>query len=349
MESWQENFFNRVEGVIWSQWVALGTYMTGQPCRKSVVDPEALITATCSLGRGNSRIFDEAMDWTALNHEILKPSRLKYIAKEYGNETTRVIGAFAEYVSKVTGKEVLRGVKEEAGKSLSGNEREELFWIQKGMFSNREEKADPLFLNWGFLRGKPRIREHSGRPDLDNPANVMIRTRKQYGIGAKADAITFLLTDKGGSSRGIAGKIKYNQSSVYRALENLVDAGVVRKYDQAGWGYYWIDRQEIAKTLDLRNSRPVFFVWADIFRAFYMVMRDFVINGSTDGGSLMDIERARDLTVQIAPLLRNAGEPLTRIDIPDIRKRGGTQNIEDLRDFLSRVTSTIEAFAVENE
>jgi hypothetical protein len=323
--------------------------MTGQPCRKSVVDPEALIAATCSLGRGNSRIFDEAMDWTALNHEILKPSRLKYIAKEYGNETTRVIGAFAEYVSKVTGKEVLRGVKEEAGKSLSGNEREELFWIQKGMFSNREEKADPLFLNWGFLRGKPRIREHSGRPDLDNPANVMIRVRKQYGAGAKADAVTFLLTNKGGSSRGIAGKIKYNQSSVYRALENLVDAGVVRKYDQAGWGFYWIDRQEVARTLDLGNRRPVFFVWADIFRAFYMVMSDFVINGSTDGGSLMDIERARDLTVRIAPFLRNAGEPLTRVDIPDIKKRGGTQSIEDLRDFLSKVVNTIEALVVENE
>jgi hypothetical protein len=38
-----------------------------------VIDPEALLVGACALGRMDARIFDEAMDWTMLNHELLKP------------------------------------------------------------------------------------------------------------------------------------------------------------------------------------------------------------------------------------------------------------------------------------
>lgn len=344
MMRWQESFFDRVDGIMWPQWIALGAALAGKPCRQSIVDPEALVVASCSLGRNNPRLFDESLDWTIANHKLLKTSRLRFITSEYDAETRRTLAAFADYVSGDVGTEVMGKLQEEA--QTEGEVRTVPFWLHDKQADPQTVGADETFLRWGFVRGTPRIRKHSGRPDLENPVNLMLRLRENYGKGARADCVTYLLTDKQGSSNAIASKIKYKQPSVYRALEQLVSAGVVGKYGQAGWGDYWIDAPEIATVLGLKGKRPIFLVWPDIFRAFYLVMRDFVENGSIDGRSLRGIERARELTVSVVPLLRNAGEPLARMWVPDIRKSGGERNVDELREFLLTTLKIVEGFVI---
>ncbi len=347
MMSWQESFFDRVDGIMWPQWIALGAALAGKPCRQAIVDPEALLVASCSLGRYNPRLFDESLDWTITNQNLLKTSRLRFIASEYDTETRRTLAAFADYVSEESGTGVIGKLRED---TLIEEEIGTVpLWLHEKMLDPSTEGADKTFLRWGFVRGTPRIRKHSGRPDFENPANLMLRLRKKYGKGARADCITYLSTGKRGSSNAIASTIKYKQPSVYRALEQLVSAGVVRKYGQAGWNDYWIDVSEVAAETGLRGKRPVFLVWPDIFRAFYLVMRDFVENGSIDGSSLKGIERARELTVSIVPLLRNAGEPLAHMWVPDIRKSGGERNVVELREFLLKALKEIEVFVMDEQ
>jgi len=308
-----------------------------------IVDPEALLVATCAFGRLDARILDEAMDWTIANHALLKPWRLKRISRAFGPATRRILGAVLEFTADDTGKDLFPGVIKEAREGLGGMESEELFRREKGRYAGGRRQPDEIFLSWKLLRGSPRIRRHSDRPDLGNPANLMLRLRDYYGAGARADVMTYLLTNEGGSSHGIAVKIKYRQGSVYGVLEDLVDAGIGHKRGGRGHAYYWIEREKMAASLGLGRKLPAYFVWGDVFRAFDMVISDWWENREAYENEFLSAERMRDLMVEIVPLLRNAGEPLSRLPAPDARMLKGAEHVEALMAFLDRVMDVLKS------
>ncbi len=338
MENWQVGLEKRFIEILWSQWAAVGAYVAVEPCIKSIVDPEALLVATCSFGRQDARMFDEAMDWTVSNHALLKPWRLKRISRAFGPETQRTLGAVLEFAADDTGKDIFPGVIKEARKALAGMDTEEFFRREKGSFVHGRKQPDELFLKWQLLRGSPRIRRHSGKPDLANPANLMLRLRDYYGPGARADVMTYLLTNEGGSSNGIATRIKYQQGNVYGVLEDLVGAGIAYKKGGRGYAYYWIDRENVATSLGLRKRRPAFFAWGDVYLAFHLVVSDWRTHRAEYMNGFLSAERMRDLAVEVVPTLRKAGEPLSRVPFPDPGKLKGAQHEEVLMDFMEQAT-----------
>jgi hypothetical protein len=346
MENWQESLSEKINEIIWSQWSALGAYVAAEPCRGSVIDPEALVVGTCAFGREDARIFDEAMDWTLVNHGLLKAWRLKRISRAFEADTRRALGAVLDYVAGDTGKDIFPGVRKEARNALRGSEAEELFRREKGRYNDGHKQADVVFLEWKLLRGSPRIRRHSGKPDLGNPANLMLRLRDYYGAGARADVMTWLLTNEGGSSNGIASRIKYRQGSVYGVLEDLVSAGIAHKEGGRGNAYYWIDREKVAASLGLGKKRPAFFIWGDVLRAFDMVMSDRWTRQETYENVFLAAERMRDLAVEVIPMLRRAGQPLSRIPFPDPARLKGAEHTEALIAFLDQAAAILERYTI---
>ncbi len=344
MEDWLESLQQTIDGIVWSQWAALGAYVAVEPCRGSVIDPEALLVGTCAFGREDARIFDEAMDWTVMNHGLLKPWRLKRISRIFGPETQRTLGAFLDYVAGKVGKDLFPGVRKEMSKGLDGLETEGLFWHEKGLHALHQITPDETFLKWRLLRGAPRLRNHSQKPDLGNPANLMLRLREYYGAGARADVMTYLLTNKGGSSNGIASKISYQQRLVYGVLEDLVNAGIAHKKGGHGHAYYWIDQEKVAASLGLARKRPAYFVWGDIFRAFDKVISDRRRHQAEYANGFLAAERMRDLAVDVVPLLRKAGEPLSRIPFPGPGNLKGAQHEEALVAFLDSVVEVLQGY-----
>ncbi len=344
MENWLESLKKVLNGIIWSQWAALGAYVAAEPCRGSVIDPEALLVGTCAFGREDARIFDEAIDWTVVNHDLFKPWRLKRISRAFGPDTQRTLGALLDYVAGEVGKDLFPGVRKEASYSLDEVETEELFRHEKGRYDLQRKEPDEIFLKWKLLRGTPRIRNHSQKPDSGNPANLMLRLRDYYGAGARADVMTFLLTNKGGSSNGIASQIRYQQRRVYGVLEDLVGAGVAHKKGGHGSAYYWIDQEKVATSLGLGRRRPVFFVWGDIFCAFDMVISDRRRHQAEYANEFLAAERMRDLAVDVIPRLRNAGEPLSRTPAPDAGRLKGAEHKDALVAFLDNVANVLRIY-----
>ncbi len=336
MESWQSALAETVTHILWGQWAALGAYLEAEPVRKSVIDPEALLVATCAFGRGDARLFDEAIDWTIANHELLKPWRLKRISRCFGPEVQRTLGAVLDFAAESTGRDLFPGVRAEAAQALAVTETEELFLRERGRYAkaSKNRQPDPVFLRWKLLRGKPRIRHHSGTPDLTNPANLMLRLRDYYGAEARADVMTYLLTEPGGSSCGIASKIKYQQGRVYDVLESLVSAGVAQKRGGRGQAYYWIDQKKVAASLGLNGKRPAFIAWGDVFCAFYTVLEDLRGHPAEYDDEFLAAERMRELTLKVVPMLRNAGEALSRLPAPDIKRQTGLAHGKALQAFL---------------
>lgn len=344
MEAWLKDLVKGTLNIIYKQWATLNANVTAAPCRGSVVDPEALVVATSAFGRYDARIFDEAMDWSIFNHNMLKPWRLKRIAVEFGGETTRCLAAVFDFIGRKNEEDLFPGVIQIGEKALDQVLVEPLFFSEQKMFEAGKREPDQVFLHWKLKRGTPRIRMHSGSPDMRNPGNLMIRLRSYYGTGAKADVVTYLLTGKGGSSKEIASKIKYNQKSVYDALEQLVGADMAYKRGGVGNAYYWVDPHDIAASLGLKDKRPVFFVWADIYRAIYRVLEDVRSNDEKWSSPFFSAERAKNLAVEVASIVRKSGEPLEQIKLPDTRRTQGRENVEELKEFLAEFPGILSQF-----
>ncbi|MDY6794508.1 MAG: hypothetical protein SWK76_04395 [Actinomycetota bacterium] len=347
MENWQDGLEQSIDEIIWSQWAALGAFVAAEPCRGSIIDPEALLVATCAFGRHDARIFDEAMDWTIANHGLLKPWRIKRISRSFGPDTQRALGAVIGYAALDTGRDLFPGVRKEALESLEEVETEELFRREKGRYEGGRGSPDEVFLEWKLLRGSPRIRHHSGKPDLGNPANLVLRLRDYYGATARADVMTYLFTNDGGSSNGIAERIKYRQSLVYGVLENLVGAGIAHKSGGRGHAYYWIDGDNMASWLGFEEERPAFFVWGDVFRVFDMVITDRREHPAAYESEFLAAERMRDLALEVIPLLRETGEPLSRMPAPDPGRLKGMEHGEALIMYMGDVTNVLRRYTVD--
>jgi len=332
-----------IEKTMWGQWATLGAYVTEEACRKCIVDPEALLVATCTLGRRDIRMFDEALDWLVINHGLLRPSRLTRLARESGPEAQRVLGAAVEFVSERTSSNLLPGVKKAAQRSIAGAGEEYLFPSEVGLKPVKGKGRQKAFLKWGLLRGEPRIREHSGRPDLENPANIMLRMRMLYGASSRAEILTYLFAGQPGNSNEIARQIKYDQAGVYRELEKLVKAGMVSKHKNNRDADYWLDRDKFAQSLAIEGERPVFLVWGDVYRAFNLVLKDIKDHPEEYENEFLAAERMRNLTNEVVSLLRNAGKPLSQLPVPNIERQKGTEHQEKLLLYLRSAAERLSA------
>lgn len=233
------------------------------------------------------------------------------------------------------------GVRREAGDGLDSAASEVLFLSEGRSRYSDAVNANPVFQRWGLLRGTPRMRGHSGKPDLENPANLMLRLRDHYGNATRADVMTYLITADGGSSNAIASRLKYNQKGVYDALEQMYGSGFVHKYGGVNSAHYWLDRADLAPGLGLEGEPPAFFVWSDIYYSFFLAVSDYLENRKAYESDFLSIERMRDLTVKVVPLLRNAGQALSRLSVPDVKRQSGTEHKNNLVDYLIRVLDVL--------
>lgn len=337
MDSWLKDLVEKTNRILYSQWAALGANVAAEPIKRTVVDPEALLVATCAFGRYDARLFDEAMDWTKSNSGLLKPWRLKRICGEFGPDTTRCLAAVLDFIAVDERRPQFPGIIEQARRKLGNVAEEELFFNEGMLFELGKRAPEPIFLSWKLLRGKPRIRGHSGSPDMSNPSNLMVRMRRYFGTGTKGDVVTYLVTGNSGSSNGIASKTKYNQKSVYDALEELVQAGMVFKRGNGPRNaLYWADAEAIARSLQLQGKRPVFIVWADVLRALHIVADDMWRNSNSWSSPFFSAEHSKELIVAVAKLVRNGGEPLEQIPLPAIGEMQGAEYNKELREFVDR-------------
>jgi hypothetical protein len=67
----------------WRQWAHVGVSATVEGADRWAVDSEALILFTIGIGRRDPRLFDEMLDWMALNHELLSTQRLRNLARRF--------------------------------------------------------------------------------------------------------------------------------------------------------------------------------------------------------------------------------------------------------------------------
>ena len=81
--------------ILWAQWGVLGLSFDTQTKNNALIDPEALLVFTWSMGRADPRLFSAALNWSVRREQLLDFNRLKYFLKFGDSEIKRIAGAWS--------------------------------------------------------------------------------------------------------------------------------------------------------------------------------------------------------------------------------------------------------------
>lgn len=266
---------------LWRQWSALGVMGEAGSEDDWVMDPEALLVFSLQIARYEPRLFDEVLAWLVANGEKLDATRLKNIAKGYGSEEIRVLGATLMFL--------VRHAKKRKWASLAdycadiwkaqpeSNDLEALFLRkQDGVpypLVGMKEKEDPDFLL--FFLDRPRLSsiKETIQPSINARTNLRFLLRSLFGIGSRSECIAYLLTHEGGEVREVAEDLGLFWLGVQQTLADMAASGLVltrpkgkRKTEywishKRWWDFLAYAGQEIAK--------PKWLNWGAVYSALW--------------------------------------------------------------------------------
>lgn len=225
----REQFREALLGFLWRQWSALGVAGTVPSAMDQIIDPEALLLATTTLGR-EPRLFDEVMDWLNNNGQLINLQRLQNLGRHMGDLT--VLRPIAAHLAR-------RAVHSK-WKTLVDPETPErkpqLLFPGVPVFG----PADELFARHGWLRGPLTLRRLSLPPDPHRPTNLLIKLRALFGMQARAEVMAYLLAKDSGYAGKMAEQLVYFTRTLQTTLNDLERSGHLESRHEGHEKRFWL-------------------------------------------------------------------------------------------------------------
>ena len=174
---------------VWRQWSALGVAAQTQAANDSIIDPEALLLLTCTVGRSDPRLFDEMLDWLQVNGWLINVMRLKRIlcTEKFAGEP--VLAAIAGWLAK--------GAEAPKWKLLAASApppaaAKPLFFSEDGQAIPVLGEPEPVFARYGWQRGPLRVRGYSQEFRPAEAATLALQLRALLGINVRCEIVMYL-------------------------------------------------------------------------------------------------------------------------------------------------------------
>lgn len=285
------------------QWAQLGASFTPPASRQErAADPEALLLFTLHLGRHEPRLFDETLDWLALNEPVMSAHRLRSICHEPADRA--LVDAALDWTAAQR-----RPTRDPPADVVAVEALEPLFaWLD---VPTRD--PDPHFARHGWARPMLSRSGKSRQAPLDAPISFAFRLRRLLGVGVRAEVVRALLTIRARrvSSKVIAASTGFAQRNVRDGLNQLHDAGVLTVVEVADDRQYAINHEHWARLLGFEEtpSLPFHYDWIPAFRALTAILRCLDQPGLDELSDYMRASQARTLLDTIAADLSYVGVP----------------------------------------
>jgi hypothetical protein len=300
-------------GFAWRQWAQVGVSATVEGADRWAVDPEALILFTIGIARRDPRLFDEMLDWTAFNHELLSTQRLRNLGGKFPLPPGLVaaVTAWTRQTAPVN-----LPVSDQAAPA---QDREPVFSADVLAFVS---KQDPIFAQHGFIR-PPAVRTgKSHEPDLALPVNLSFRLRHLFGPGGRSEAMRVLLTWPVGplDAARIADEAGFAKRNVSDVLTSLTASGVIKAAWSGNERHFTAYQEKWAQLLDLAGpGMPYFVSWVHLLPAALQIIMWLDEKAGTAESDYLIASQARSLINRLTRDLEAAG-----IDIPHRQPTHGT-------------------------
>ncbi len=226
-----DNLFEATLDLLWRQWRSIGGAAAGEPVRKQV-DPEVLCLASLFYRDHEPRLWTAVTDWIRFGAPLLSVQRLKNLAPQFPNisDQLKALGLVAWREGKDARWKSLVGVR----RSVSGADRTS-------------------------------AKQRSAGPALAAPPALVLRMRAGFNVGVKADLLAFLLGQRFRVSVATAAaSLGYGVPAIFRALQDLRNAGFVRSAALPAAAEYWVDIPTWYEVMGGEQAIPRWGFWREI-------------------------------------------------------------------------------------
>jgi hypothetical protein len=298
----------------WRQWAQLGVSATVEGTDRWAVDPEALILFTIGIARRDPRLFDEMLDWMALNHELLSMQRLRNLARRFPLPSALVAAVTAQTRQTVPASLIAS----DQGTAAQG--REPVFSPDVLAFVSQ---PDPVFAEHGFIRPRAARTGKSREPDPALPVNLSFRLRHLFGPGGRSEAMRVLLTCPDGplDTARIANEAGFAKRNISDVLTSLTNSGVIKAAWAGNERHFTAYRERWALLLDLAGpaDMPSFVSWVHLLPAALEIVLWLDEKSDTAESEYLIASQARTLMNRLTRDLEAAD-----VDLPRRRPAHGT-------------------------
>lgn len=277
----------------WDEWAQMG--VLAPPKRKSqwAQDPEALVIFTLEVARDDPRLFDEVLDWLAVNEPLLNMRRLRAMCEE--EEDERLLLGVLFWLD-------LHRRSKPTPSTKTGDPRP----LFRGLSTTIAE-PDPAFAAAGLVRPEVAPSGKSETPYMRAPINFAFRLRQLLGVNARAEVVRYLLATApaDADAAGITRSTGFASRNVRQALASLQDAGVVSR---RGKRRVSIDPDGWTRLLRIEpDELPTYRAWPQLLGALRRVAR-WLRRPELDGLSdYMLGSETRDLLEDVRDQFEEAG------------------------------------------
>jgi hypothetical protein len=303
LRRFKDEFQNLLLNFLWRQWSALG--VAGQASGEDVwvIDPEALLLLTCTMGRHEPRLFDEVLDWLQENGRFINIMRLKRILRTEKFAGERTLAAVAACLSK--GTEALKW-KLLAESVQPTSVTAEFFISPDGKPLPVLGEPEPYFARYGFRRGPLRLRGYSQRFRPTQPTNLALQLRALFGINVRCEIVLYLLTHEAAHPSQIAREAYYFERAVQGTLVDMSQSGIVQLRSSGREKHYWLLQKHWAALLNRPEQFPQWITWPPLFSALERIWLKLNDPRLEALDPLLQSSELRQLMVEVRPAFERA-------------------------------------------
>jgi hypothetical protein len=299
----------------WAQWAVLSAAAIPAHSRRAwtIVDPEALVLASLTVGHRERRLDDMVASWAGTAAHLMSMHRMRAIAAGFPGSVRDRLGVFTTPAT------------------TAGDKR----WRRLETGGHTPEYT-------------PRVKDLGDLRLFEGPA-LTVRLRAGFGVNAKADLLS-LLIGFGGAAAGlkvIAAATAYTERAIRTATEEMTLAGFIHEIEGRPSSFYadptaWAEVLQ-SRRLDGRERRggsslPSWRFWSAAFAFLAQVIDWSLEQESKAWTGYVAGSRARDLVEAQARRLRQA-----RIDLPSTTPGAG----EDFLDVFGEVVQRVAKWTTE--
>lgn len=256
---------NRLLDLAWRQWTCAGLSGRTEAWSGSIIDPEALLLFTCTIGRHDQRLFDGALEWLDVNGDFINVQRLKRIVDEEQFSGEAVLRALAATTRTSTSQAKWSGLAD--ARPGSDADSVPLFYRSSGAPLPVVREPDPVFAEYGLARDRFDERGIAEPFRPERAANLILRLRALLGVNARCEILGYLLLNRTGSPRAMASDCYFFPATVSKAMAEMERSGFLVSRTEGRRKLYQLVPETWSRLLLADDTRPEWIAWPRVFRA----------------------------------------------------------------------------------
>jgi hypothetical protein len=321
--------------LLWRQWCSLGVSGHAPPANpERLIDLEALVLATTSIGRHDPRLFDEALDWLATFGSLVNLQRLANLHRNHQLGEARGLTAVAEWLVTKAAQPRWKAITKGGPKTGAGLKLEPLF---RGTRGPGPSVTDEIFAAWGLERSAFQPRGMSRAPRPLDPPNLMASLRALIGVSARVEILLYLAGSQAAAGAAeIARATGYAPRTLQALLQEMLLSGHLlgqeppARSTRRPRGRYHLQPSD---WVFLTGGKPLprWTPWASIYAVAGSVLSNIPETGVGSVHPAVISSRLRETLAHVSPALAAAGL------LPDLDLRPevpGTELVKTLADRL---------------